>query len=171
MSVSKLRPHARSFVWIKYETECFGLDSTPELGQLLLMRKEGNIYLNVKAVKNAHITGVESSPNFHGAINEQIGGPLSNIELTAIHLEITRKPSVNGVIIILHGCALFINNVSEELKNFHSDVLSKLNELQKVTQGNNEHISIMDIEKLASLILSINIMKEKIFYYKLTRCC
>lgn len=164
-------PHARRFVWIKYETECFGLDSTPELDQLLVMRKEGNTYLNVKAVKHAHFTGVKSFPNFHGTINEQIGGPLSYIGLTAIHLGITSKSSVNGVIIILHGCALFINNVSEELKNFHSDVLSKLNELQKVTQGNNEHISIMDIEKLASLILSINIMKEKIFYYKLTRCC
>ena len=171
MSVSKVCPHARRFVWIKYETECFGLDSTPELDQLLVMRKEGNTYLNVKAVKNAHITGVESSPNFHGVINEQIGGPLLNIELTAIHLGITSKPSVNGAIIILHGCVLFINNASEELKKFHSYVLSKLKELQKVTQGNNEHISITDIEKLASLILPINIMKEKMFYYKLTRCC
>ena len=165
MSVSKLCPHARSFVWIKYETECFGLDSTPELGQLLVMRKESNTYLNVKAAKNAHITGVESSTNFHGAINEQIGGPLS------IHLGIASKPSVNGVIIILHGCALFINNISEELKKFHSYVLSKLKELQKVTQGNNEHISIMDIENLTSLILPINIMKEKMFNYKLTKCC
>ena len=120
---------------------------------LLVMHKEGNTYLNVKAVKHAHFTGVESFPNFHGTINEQIRGPLSNIGLTAIHLGITSKPSVNGVIIILHNCLLFINNTI---------VLSKLKELQRVSQGNNEHVSIMDIEKLASLILPMNNKRKNV---------
>lgn len=129
---------------------------------LLVMHKEGNTYLNVKAVKHAHFTGVESFPNFHGTINEQIRGPLSNIGLTAIHLGITSKPSVNGVIIILHNCLLFINNTIEELKIFNSYVLSKLKELQRVSQGNNEHVSIMDIEKLASLILPMNNKRKNV---------
>lgn len=129
---------------------------------LLVMHKEGNTYLNVKAVKHAHFTGVESFPNFHGTINEQIRGPLSNIGLTEIHLGITSKPSVNGVIIILHNCLLFINNTIEELKIFNSYVLSKLKELQRVSQGNNEHVSIMDIEKLASLILPMNNKRKNV---------
>ena len=129
---------------------------------LLVMHKEGNTYLNVKAVKHAHFTGVESFPNFHGTINEQIRGPLSNIGLTAIHLGITSKPSVNGVIIILHNCLLFINNTIEELKIFNSYVLSKLKELQRVSQGNNEHVNIMDIEKLASLILPMNNKRKNV---------
>ena len=129
---------------------------------LLVMHKEGNTYLNVKAVNHAHFTGVESFPNFHGTINEQIRGPLSNIGLTAIHLGITSKPSVNGVIIILHNCLLFINNTIEELKIFNSYVLSKLKELQRVSQGNNEHVNIMDIEKLASLILPMNNKRKNV---------
>ena len=129
---------------------------------LLVMHKEGNTYLNVKAVKHAHFTGVESFPNFHGTINEQIRGPLSNIGLTAIHLGITSKLSVNGVIIILHNCLLFINNTIEELKIFNSYVLSKLKELQRVSQGNNEHVNIMDIEKLASLILPMNNKRKNV---------
>ena len=129
---------------------------------LLVMHKEGNTYLNVKAVKHAHFTGVESFPNFHGTINEQIRGPLSNIGLTAIHLGITSKPSVNGVIIILHNCLLFVNNTIEELKIFNSYVLSKLKELQRVSQGNNEHVNIMDIEKLASLILPMNNKRKNV---------
>ena len=108
------------------------------------MHKEGNTYLNVKAVKHAHFTGVKSFPNFHGTINEQIGGPLSYIGLTAIHLGITSKSSVNGVIIILHNCPLFINNSIEELKIFHSYVLSKLKELASlIVPMNNKRKNVL----------------------------
>ena len=111
---------------------------------LLVMHKEGNTYLNVKAVKHAHFTGVKSFPNFHGTINEQIGGPLSYIGLTAIHLGITSKSSVNGVIIILHNCPLFINNSIEELKIFHSYVLSKLKELASlIVPMNNKRKNVL----------------------------
>ena len=111
---------------------------------LLVMHKEGNTYLNVKAVKHAYFTGVESFPNFHRTINEQIGGPLSYIGLTAIHLGITSKSSVNGVIIILHNCPLFINNSIEELKIFHSYVLSKLKELASlIVPMNNKRKNVL----------------------------
>ena len=148
--------YARGFAWIKYESECFGLDSRPELGQLLVKHEDGNTYLNAKAVRHAHNTGLESSPDFHGIIKEQIEGPSSNIESTANHLRITSKASVNGAIKTLHDCVLFINDASEDLKKIHSDVLSKLKELELVTQGNCELISITDVEELASLILPSN---------------
>ena len=62
--------YARGFACIKYESKCFGLDSFLELGQLRVKHKDGNTYLNAKAVKHIYIAGLESSPDFHGTINK-----------------------------------------------------------------------------------------------------
>ena len=82
------------------------------------MRQDGNTYLNAKAVKHAHITGVKSTPNFHGTINEQTEGPISNIKSTGSPLGITSKPLVNHAVITVHDCALFIGDANEDLKKF-----------------------------------------------------
>ena len=63
-------------------------------------------------------------------ITDQIQGPSLNIDSTAIHLRVPKK-AVNDEFKALHDCDLFIRK--EGPKKFHTYVISKLKELEKVT--------------------------------------
>ena len=149
--------YAKGFAWIKYEPGCFALDSSQELSKLLVKHEDGNTYVNAEAVKHTKISGMNFFlPNLHMFSKSQMQGPSLNIESVISDIRIPTKTSVNDAVKTLYDCALFIEGASEDLKQFHEHVLSKLKELEKVTQSNCELINITEIEELASLILPSN---------------
>ena len=149
--------YAKGFAWVKYEPGCFALDSSRELRKLLVKHEDGNTYVNAKAARRVGKSDLNLFiPDLHWVTKYQIQGPSSNIESTASDLKIPSKTSVNDPVKTLYDCALFIEGATVDLKKFHEHVLSKLKELENVTQTNSELISITEIEELASLILPSN---------------
>ena len=154
--------YAKGFAWIKYEPGCFALHSSQELSKLLIKHEDGNTYLNAEAVRHSINTELKSFPDLQWFCKSQIQGPSLNIESTIRDLRIPSNTSVNNAVKTLYDCALFIQGASEDLKKIHEHVLSKLKELEDVTQSNCELISITDIEELASLILPTNKERENV---------
>ena len=142
--------YAKGFVWIKYEPGCFGLDLSQHLGELIVKHEDGNTYL--KAVRSNESYGFSSSGL---SIKGKTEGPSMNTELTISNL-VPSKTSVNDAIKALRECALFIQDAMEDLKKVHCNILSELKELENVTNGSYELISIRDIEELAFLVLPSN---------------
>ena len=148
--------YAKGFAWIKYEPGSFRLDLSRNPGKYLVKHEDGNTYFSSKAVKSNICWGSYSFPELYTSIKNNIKGPSVNTEFTVSHLSVPSKASINDAIKALRECALFIQDAIEDLKKVHCNVLSKLKELENVTNGSYELISIGDIEELAFLVLPSN---------------
>ena len=145
--------YAKGFVWIKYKPGCF--DSQHKLNGLLIKHKDGNTYVNSKAVREALINSPSSDTDSFGFIRETVEGPSANVKLSLGPKKFPSEVTVIEVMKTLQEWARLIENTSKPLEKFHSDVLLKLKKLEKVIQSNSAFINITDMEELASVVLPI----------------
>ena len=143
--------YAKGYVWIKYEPGCF--DSQDKLDRFLIKHKDGNTYLNSKTVRDTWKKGFSTEPDSYVFSRQMVEGPSSNLKLDFDPNSFPSEVTIIEEIKMLQECARIVENTSKALKKFHSAVLLKLKELEKIIQGNPVFMNITDVEELAAVVL------------------
>ena len=143
--------HAKGFAWIKHKPGCF--DSKHELDSFWIKHKDYNTYLSSKAVRDSFIKRPGPSHYLFCHSEEMVEGPSANWKYFTDTKKFPSEDTVLEAMKKLQECISLIDNTSKPLQKFHSDVSSKLKELEKIIQGNSTLINMTDVEELASVVL------------------
>ena len=146
--------YAKGFAWIKYKPGCF--DSPHKINGLLIKHKDGNTYVNSKAIRETFTNSLNFDPDSNGFVQEAVEGPSANVIGRIGPKKFPSEDTVLEAIKTLQECARIIENTSKPLGKFYADVLLELQKLEKIIQGNSASINITDMKELASVVLPIN---------------
>ena len=124
--------YAKGFTWVRFDSDLVEWKSPEQPEKFLVEHLDGNIYINSNTVKaSLHSTSI-SSLEFLISIKEIIQEPSNNWEVVSDaakvngHIKDTDKNIMTECSKILHKYLGFIKHASDNLEQFHGDILSEL---------------------------------------------